>query len=158
MISTAVRANDFPQERQMTGINTAREANIALATKLMSDFGRNMEGWYDNLHADIVLEFPFGASVGMPTRVAGKAAASALFAATVASVRVRFHDVVIYPTVEPHRLVVEYKGYSEPNGKIYAQTYIGIQEYLDGKLILFKEYWDAVIVDRTFGDLSALGT
>jgi hypothetical protein len=40
---------------------------------------------------------------------------------------------------------------------IYAQTYIGIQEYLDGKMILFKEYWDAVIVDRTFGDLSALG-
>jgi ketosteroid isomerase-like protein len=140
----------------MTAINAEREANIALATKIMSDFGHNVQGWYDNLHDDVVLEFPFGASVGMPTRIEGKAAASALFAATVAAVQVQFHDVVIYPTVEPHRLVVEYKGYSEPNGKIYAQTYIGIQEYLDGKMIRFKEYWDSVIVDRTFGDLSAL--
>ena len=59
----------------MTAINAEREANIALATKIMSDFGRNMEGWYDNLHDDIVLEFPFGASVGMPTRIEGRAAA-----------------------------------------------------------------------------------
>jgi hypothetical protein len=91
----------------MTAINAEREANIALGTRIMIDFGRNMEGWYDNLHDDIVLEFPFGASVGMPTRIEGRAAAGALFAATVAAVQVQFHDVIIYPTVEPRRLVLE---------------------------------------------------
>ena len=39
-----------------------------------------MDGWYDHLHDDIVLEFPFGASVGMPTRVEGKAAIKDQFA------------------------------------------------------------------------------
>ena len=81
----------------------------------MSDFGRNMEGWYDNLHDDIVLEFPFGASVGMPTRIEGKAAASALFAATVTAVEVQFHDVVIYPTLEPYRGSA---GYRRAPGKV----------------------------------------
>jgi len=140
----------------MTDADAAREANIALATKIMNDFCRNMDGWYDHLHDDIVMEFPFGASVGMPTRVEGKAAASALFAAVVAGVQVQFRDIAIHPMLDPARFTIEYRGYSEPNGKVYDQTYVSILEFRDGKMIGFKEYWNAIVVDRTFGDLSAL--
>jgi len=140
----------------MTDADVEREANIALATKIMNDFCRNMDGWYDHLHDDIVMEFPFGASVGMPTRLEGKAAASALFAAVATAVQVRFRDIVIHPMLDPGRFTVEYRGYSEPNGKVYDQTYISIVEFRDGKMSLFKEYWNAIVVDRAFGDLSAL--
>ena len=142
----------------MTDSNAERQANVALATRIMNDFGRNMDGWYDHLHDDIVMEFPFGASVGMPTRVEGKAAASALFGAVVAGVQVQFRDIVIHPMLDPGHFTVEYRGYSEPNGKVYDQTYISLLEFRDGKMSLFKEYWNAMVVDRTFGDLSALAS
>lgn len=133
-----------------------REANMALATRIMNDFGRNMDGWYDNLHDDIVMEFPFGPTVGMAPRVEGKDACTAVFAAVVAGVQVKFHDIVIHPMLDPSTFVVEYKGHGEPGDLIYDQVYIGIQKYQDGKMILFKEYWNALTVFQTFGDISAL--
>lgn len=142
----------------MTATNEIRDANIALATKLLTDFGRNMERWYDNLHDDIVMEFPFGASVGMPVRVEGKTNCSAMFATVCAAVQVQFSNIVVHPLLDPNQLIVEYKGYSEPAGKTYDQTYICIQEFRDGKLSLFKEFWNAIVVRETFGDLSALAS
>jgi ketosteroid isomerase-like protein len=136
---------------------TIRAANVALAKRIMADFGRDMRNWYDNLHDDMVMEFPFGASVGMPTRIEGKTACSSLFAATCAAVQVQFHDVRVHPMQDPNYLLVEYRGYSEPGGRVYDQTYICVQEYRDGKMILFREYWNSKIVDEVFGDLSALG-
>lgn len=142
----------------MNNSDTAiREINLATAQKLMSDFGRNMEGWYDNLHEDIVMEFPNGGSVGLPNRLEGKAVCSALFAITCEQVQVVFHDVIVQPMLDPNRFLVEYKGHSEPGGKSYDPIYIGVQQYKDGKLILFREYIDTKVVDETFGDLSALG-
>lgn len=134
-----------------------RDSNVALATELMERFGRDMDGWYDNLHDDIVMEFPFGPSVGMPARVEGKAACAGVFALVCQAIQVQFSNIVVSPLADPNRLIVEYTGYSEPGGKTYGQTYISVQEFRDGKMILFREYWNALVVDRTFGDLSALG-
>lgn len=137
---------------------TMNRGNVELATEMMQRFGRDMDGWYDNLHDDIVMEFPFGPSVGMPGRVEGKAACSAVFAAVVAGVQVQFDNIRVSPLADPNRLVVEYTGYSEPGGKVYDQKYICVQEYRDGKLIGFREYWNALVVKETFGDLSSLGS
>ncbi len=139
-------------------VGTLSRNNVELATELMRRFGRDMEGWYDHLHDDIVMEFPFGPSVGMPSRVEGKAACSAVFEAVVQGVQVQFDNIRVSPLADPNRLMVEYTGYSEPGGKVYDQTYISVQEYRDGKMILFREYWNALIVKDTFGDLSSLGS
>ncbi len=141
----------------MADRGTTARSSAEIARDLMQRFGRDMTGWYDHLHDDIVMEFPFGPSVGMPARVEGKAACSAVFAAVVEGVQVRFDDIRVSPLAEPDRLVVEYTGYSEPGGKVYDQTYISVQHYRDGKMILFREYWNALVVKDTFGDLSALG-
>lgn len=133
-----------------------RDRNVAIATELMERFGHDMDGWYDHLHDDIVMEFPFGACVGMPTRIEGRAACAAVFQAVCDAVQVQFSNIRISPMADPNRLVAEYTGYSEPGGTIYNQTYISVQEYRDGKMILFREYWNAVVVRDAFGDLSAL--
>ncbi|MFW2829652.1 nuclear transport factor 2 family protein [Sphingomonas sp. ID0503] len=135
-----------------------RDANVALATELMERFGRDMDGWYDHLHDDVVMEFPFGPSVGMPARVEGKDAVAGVFKVVCDVVQVQFSNIRITPTADPARLVVEYTGYSEPNGKVYDQTYISVQEFRDGKMILFREYWNAIVVRDAFGDLSGLGS
>lgn len=140
----------------MTDTDALRARNVALATDLMERFSRDMDGWYDNLHDDIVLEFPFGPSVGMPERVVGKTACVAAFENVVANIQVRFSNIRISPMADPARLVIEYTGYSTPGGVVYDQTYICLQEFRDGKMILFREYWNALVVDRAFGNLSAL--
>lgn len=141
----------------MTDDAQVRAANIALATNLMERFSREMDGWCDHLHDDIIMEFPFGPSVGMPSRVAGKQACSQLFRSVVEGVQVQFSDIRVTPMLDPNRLLVEYAGYSEPGGKIYDQTYICVQEFRDGKIILFREYWNALVVRDTFGVLDSLG-
>lgn len=133
-----------------------REANLALAKNLLERFGRNMDGWYDNLHEDIVMEFPFGNSVGMPLRVEGKEACAGVFKTVCDVVQVQFSDIQLTSAADPARLIAEYRGYSEPNGSAYDQTYISVQEYRDGKMILFREYWNAVVVREALGDLSGL--
>lgn len=142
----------------MADTGTVARSSAEIATDLMERFGRDMEGWYDHLHDDIVMEFPFGPSVGMPSRVEGKMACSAVFAAVVEGVQVQFDNIRVSPLAEPDRFMVEYTGYSEPGGKIYDQTYLSVQQYRDGKMILFREYWNALVVKETFGDLSALGS
>ena len=141
----------------MPGTDTAlRDDNVALAPEIMTRFGRDMNGWYDYLHDDCVMEFPFGPSVGMPKRVEGKAGCSAVFRVVCDVVQVQFSNIRVMAMADPSKIVVEYNGYSEPNGEVYDQTYICVQEYRDGKMILFREYWDAAVVRDTFGDLSGL--
>lgn len=135
---------------------TIRQANVALAKSIMERFGRDMDGWYDNLHDDIVMEFPFGPTIGLPGRVEGKEAAAGLFAAVAAGVQVQFSNIVVSPLADPNRVLVEYTGYSEPNGVVYDQTYITVQEFRDGKLIFYREYMDTTVVTKAFGDVSAL--
>ena len=123
----------------------------------MENFGRDMEGWYDNLHDDIVMEFPFGASVGMPERVEGKEACSAVFAMVCELVKVQFFNIRIHEMADPDQLIVEYEGHGDPEPGAYDQKYICVQAYKDGKLILFREHWNSKVVFDLFGDLSALG-
>ena len=132
------------------------QANVALAQSVMHRFGRDMDGWYDNLHDDVVMEFPFGPTIGLPGRVEGKEACAGLFAAVAAGVQVQFSNIVVSPMADPNRVLVEYTGYSEPNGVVYNQTYITVQEYREGKLILYREYMDTAVVVNAFGDVSAL--
>jgi ketosteroid isomerase-like protein len=140
----------------VTDSGSTRDANIALASRLMDQFGRDMDGWYDQLHERCVVEFPFGPSVGMPARIEGKEACTALFELVCEAVRVQFSDIVISPLADPSELMLEYRGYSEPQGKVYDQTYICLQKFKDRKLILYKEYWDATVVRETFGDLNGM--
>src|SRR3546814_991308 len=115
----------------------------------MERFGDDMDGWYAHLHDDIVMEFPCGACVGMPTRIEGRAACAAVFQTVCDAVQVQFSNIRISPMADPNRLVAEYTGYSEPGGPIYNQTYISVQEYREGKMILFRDYWNAVVVRAT---------
>src|SRR3546814_16429366 len=78
-----------------------RDRNVAIATELMERFGHDMDGWYDHLHDDIVMEFPFGACVGMPTRIEGRAPCAAVSQNVCDAVQVRFSIIGITPMSDP---------------------------------------------------------
>jgi ketosteroid isomerase-like protein len=126
--------------------------NVALATRLMEAFGRDMDGWYDNLHPGLVMELPFADTVGLPTRLDAEGAAG-MFRTAADVFDVKFHDIVVTPLADPTKVVVEYKGYGEPGGRPYPQTYVCFQKYKDGKLIGYREYFDTAIVRDVLGDM-----
>jgi ketosteroid isomerase-like protein len=92
----------------------------------------------------------------MPPRVEGKTACTALFTKVCEAVKVQFSNIIVYPLADPATVLVEYNGYGEPQGLVYDQTYITIFRFQAGKIILYKEYWNSVVVRDAFGDLSGM--
>jgi ketosteroid isomerase-like protein len=49
-------------------------------------------------------------------------------------------------------VIVEYSGGCVlPTAKIYKQVYITVQKFKDGKMILFREFWNPMEVVESFG-------
>ena len=130
------------------------ESNAALAERLMTVFGKDMDFWWANADEALTLEFPFAPSIGMPERVSGMAESRAYLETVVTQLAgLTFRDLVVTPTADPDMVMLEYKGSCPaPNGQ-YNQKYITVMRFRNGKLSLFREYWDTAEVTRAFGNL-----
>lgn len=127
-----------------------QQGNVAIARTLMANF--NMKTWFDLLHDDLVLEFPFAASIGMPARIEGKADCVAYLNKVMEALPdLVFRDVDINPMPDPERVVIEYKGGSGTAFGHYENVYVVFQKFRGGKMILFREYWNTKPVIDTFG-------
>lgn len=140
----------------MLSDDETRKANCALSFTIMNDFNRNMDGWFDHFHDDLVVEFAFAESINLPSQTIGKAANTALFTAIVEDVRVKFYDIKAQALADPSKVVVEYKGRGGTEAVPYEQKYICMQTFKDGKLIEFREYFDTWIVNKSFESLETL--
>ncbi len=129
------------------------EESTRLAAEVIGLIGD--EKLFDLFADDIVVEFPYGPSLGMPDRFEGKAAVVAyvreLF---VALPGLKMRDMV-YSTVagDPNTVFIEYfSDAPTPGGNTYLQTYINRMRFRDGKLVFMREYWDPKrIIDARAG-------
>ena len=138
-------SNDFPN----------LQTDVAVLAKAgMEWFGWDMVAWNEGLHDDVVIELPFGPSTGIPARTVGKTACVEMFKTVSDEMKVRFFDVVAHRMADASQVLVEYKGHSERPDVKYDQGYICLQHFRDGKLILFKEYYNAMVMDQAFGRVS----
>ena len=138
-------------------VSADQSANtVELAKKVLEAFGRDMEGWYDNLHDDVVMEFPYGPSIGMPDRAEGKATCAEVFRFADEFLRVKFFDIKVHAMADPSQVIVECKGHGTPDAGEYNQQYVFVQQYKDGKLLSTREYFNTKVVNDLFGDLSPL--
>jgi len=141
----------------VTGDNqTLRTANIARSHKMFSSFTPNDPDWVAVLHPDIVMEFPFGAAVGLPAQVPGKDHCAGLFQLVFAKLGLVFSDIVIMGMEDPNFVLAQYSGVGAFDGKPYHQRYITLLEFRDGQLILYREHVDTEVVASVFGHLSAI--
>ncbi len=105
---------------------------------------------------DAVQEMPY-VPEGFPSRVVGREALIRQYAAwPEISGRARFTDGFrFYPTRDPRIVFVEYRGVTEvvPTGRTYDQRYGGLFHVENGKITLFREYFDP----RVFAKAFALG-
>jgi ketosteroid isomerase-like protein len=100
--------------------------------------------FWELMHEDIVLEFPYGASLGAPERIVGKAAAVAYVKALLDRAgALRFFDIDIVDTLDPELFVCEYRANRvNRGGQPYVQVYINKVRIRDGKVALMREFWD----------------
>jgi ketosteroid isomerase-like protein len=103
---------------------------------------------------DAVQEMPY-VPAGFPSRVVGKEALIKQYAGWPRNAgKAKFTDGIrFYPTLDPEIVAVEYHGVSEivPTGRIYDQRYFGLFHVEDGKIQLFREYFDPNVFARAFG-------
>ena len=68
----------------------------------------------------------------------------------------RFSGVEVHGMADPNLVLTEYQGHGAFNGKPYEQRYITLLRFADGRLILYREHMDTMIVEKVIGHLSAL--
>jgi ketosteroid isomerase-like protein len=130
----------------------SRQQNRALVHAWMTTLGE--PGFWELMHEDIVLEFPYGPSLGAPERIVGKAAATAYVKALLDRAgALKFLDIDIADTMDPALFVCEYHANrTNRGGQPYVQIYINKVRIKDGKVALMREFWDPKrIVDASAG-------
>jgi ketosteroid isomerase-like protein len=103
---------------------------------------------------DAAQEMPY-APEGFPKRVAGREALIKHYSGWPENAgKARFTDGIrFYPTQDPSILFVEFHGVSEirPTGRVYDQRYGGLFHVENGKILLFREYFDPTVFRYAFG-------
>jgi ketosteroid isomerase-like protein len=117
--------------------------NQRLAAKVLGLLGS--EEQFDLFADDIVIEFPYGPSLGMPDRFETKPV-------VVAYSRQLFRDLpgltmrdMKYYSVDgdPTTVFIEYiSDAPTPGGHTYRQVYINKMQFRDGLMVHMREFWD----------------
>ncbi|GLJ00724.1 nuclear transport factor 2 family protein [Sphingobium sp. BS19] len=117
--------------------------NAVLARVMMETFGPSMSpSWFDNLDDQVVLELPYGPSIGIPERIEGKDAARAMFQSVIDSFGLRFTDIEIFEMLDPSMVVVTYRGSGSAGDHPYNQRYVCLLKFREGRLLFYREYFD----------------
>ncbi len=118
-------------------------ANQKLAAKVLDLLGS--EDQFDLLADDVVVEFPYGPSLGMPDRFETKpvfvAYSLELFKALPG---LTMRDRTFYSVDgDPTTVFIEYiSDVPTPGGHTYRQVYVNKMQFRDGLLVHMKEFWD----------------
>ena len=103
----------------------------------------DIEGHLAQCTDDLVLELPYG---GAPGRVEGKEAVRQYFGAALGIFKMRLWLTEAYPSGDPDLLVAEYasEGSVTTTGKPYANTYIGVYRFREGRISAIREFYNPV--------------
>lgn len=132
--------------------------------KVVKDFfalleAKNIEAWIELWADDGVQEMPYSPP-SFPTRIEGKSAIHRHYRGLPdAYNRMTFPNLKIYPMLDPNWLLAEYRGEISiaATGRAYNNHYCALFHLRDGRIMLFKEYFNPVILSEAFGDVSSLG-
>ena len=92
---------------------------------------------------DVLFELPYG---DPPGRIEGKDKVRSYLKGALSVFKMRLWLTSVFPTDDPVVLVAEYasEGSVTTTGKSYANTYIGVYRFRDGKLCGVREYYNPV--------------
>lgn len=123
-----------------THLDVVREAFAGVGD---ADAARQLAQYTD----DMVLELPFG---DPPRRVVGKPAAMAMLTSAFEVYKMILTITEVHECADADRLVVEFvsDGHMATTGKAYANTYIAVFRFRDGKICRQREFFNPLISAR----------
>lgn len=137
-----------------------RERNVRIVREFFARLeAMDVDGFVGLWADDGVQEMPF-APEGFPKKLEGKEAIRRQYGGLPdAYTRMAFPDPAIYPMLEPNLVVAEYRGEIElKTGGAYNNRYVGIFRLAaDGKVSRYAEYFDPIVLTRSFGGGEDLG-
>jgi ketosteroid isomerase-like protein len=100
-----------------------------------------------NYTDDMVLELPF---TDPPRRIDGKAQALTFLASAFTVYKMRLTITRVHQCLDPNELVVEFtsEGHMATTGKRYANVYIVVMQFRDGRICFQREFFNPLIAER----------
>lgn len=98
-------------------------------------------------HPDFIAELPYGEPA---VRLEGFEAYRTGISVSLEVFRFRLDLVCIHPGLDPNLLIAEYTsdGIAVPTGKPYANVYIGIFRFREGRLVSLREFFNPAAAAR----------
>jgi uncharacterized protein len=96
---------------------------------------------------DLVMELPYTIP---PTIVEGREEVRRYLRKAFKTYKFRIWITEVHPTIDPDMAVVEYAsdGHIVTTGKVYANIYIGVYWFRDGRIRRYKEFFNPEITRR----------
>ena len=133
----------MPDETVTIEAEELAAANRDLAQKVVELLGS--EEQFELYADDIVMEFPYGPSLGMPDRFETKPNVVAYVRRILEGLAgVVIREMSLSSVAgDPTTVFVEYEAdCPTPGGNTYRQIYINKMQFRDGKLLHMRELWD----------------
>lgn len=134
----------------------ANEQTIRDFLRLLAE--KDMDAWIELWTEDAVQEMPFSPA-GFPTKVEGREAIRKHYSNLPQTMgRMAFPNLVIHPMLDPSWVVAEYRGEIEvlATDHPYNNHYCGLFHFREGRIALFREYYNPTVLSEAFGDPSEL--
>ncbi|HEY9736225.1 MAG TPA: nuclear transport factor 2 family protein [Trichocoleus sp.] len=131
-----------------------QQTEQAVRTFLTSLENKDMDAFAEVWAEDAVQDMPYSPE-GFPRRVEGRENLIRHYAGWPEnSGQANFtNELVFYPMQDPTMVFAEWRGVVEivPTGRTYDQRYGGLFHVVDGKIVLFREYYDPIVFRYAFG-------
>ena len=131
-----------------------REQSLAVVDAFFAALeGMDIPAFLELWHEDGVQHMPF-APDNFPKILAGKAAIQRQYGGLPdAYESMQFIQRNIFPLLNPTMVVAQYHGViKQKSGEAYDNDYIGVFEMRDGKIASFSEYFNPLILMKSFGN------
>ncbi len=128
-------------------INEIFDASLAL-------INTNTEAWSNLLAEDAIMEIPYAAAFGAPSKLEGKSAIYNHVRVGISQMsNLTFTNIRKYPTLDPNVLWAEYHGEAliPATDRQYQQDYVTRMEIKDGQIIHLRDYFNPAAVMYAFG-------
>jgi ketosteroid isomerase-like protein len=125
-----------------------RAANLALIERSFAAVGAgDMDGQLELCTDDMTLELPYA---DPPKTLRGKDAIRAHVGPALGIFRFELRIDTVYECADPDLLVLEYtsEGHVATTGKAYANSYVGLVRFRDGRICWQREYYNPLVAKR----------
>ena len=120
---------------------------------------KDLDGFADLFALDGVHELPF-APPGIPRRLEGRETLREYFAAITGTPlkHTRFENMTVYETADPGVIIAEYDAHGTvtSTGRHYQLRYVQVVEVREGRITLWRDYWDPLASAELLGRIPDL--